>query len=77
MIGSAQPRSTLFAPSVPVPAVDVHAGDTNAMLNDAPVPAGGDWTGVPEAFIDRTGAGLGSAGHQPHPNSVNPGGGAA
>ena len=52
-----------------MPTVPVTSGDTCSMSSDAPVPAAGDWTGVPQAFIDGTGAGEGH-GHTVHPNST-------
>jgi hypothetical protein len=52
-----------------MPTVPVTSGDTCSMSSDSPVPAAGDWTGVPQAFIEGTGAGEGAAGHAPHPDS--------
>jgi hypothetical protein len=39
------------------------------MSSDSPVPAAGDWTGVPQASIQGTGAGSGSTTTR-HPNST-------
>lgn len=52
-----------------MPTVPVTSGDTCSMSSDSPVPAAGDWTGVPQASIQGTGAGSGSTTTR-HPNST-------
>lgn len=52
------------------PSVAVTSGDTCAMSSDSPVPGEGDpLSGVPQAFVQATGAGEGT-GHAVHPNSM-------
>jgi hypothetical protein len=49
----------------------LYAGDTSSFSDDVPVHLGGPFLagGTQGSRPDRTGAGEGNAGHQPHPNA--------
>ena len=68
VIGSAQPRSVLFAPSVPVPEVRVHAGDTTGFSDDQPIHQSPLLPHAAEA--SSTGAGDGNVVTPHHPNAT-------
>jgi len=55
-----------------MPRIPVVAGDTTASSTDTVIPPRGDpMTGLSEAQVTTTGAGLGTAEHMPHPNSMS------
>jgi hypothetical protein len=71
VLGTVTVTANYGSSQVDQPVATVRAGDTCAMSTDSPVPAGGDWTGVPQSFIQSTGNR--GSGHGINPNAVNVG----
>jgi hypothetical protein len=69
VVGRVVVTASYGSSQVDQPVAVVMAGDTCAMSTDSPVPAGGDWTGVPQSFIQSTGERAAASLHSVNPNA--------